>query len=197
MTCRIAIAAMLMLSTACGKDAEPPRDQPADDPAPEAPTATPPVAEAPSAPSDRPAARPPGMEAAPVATASRELESLGYAIEVPEGWSLRQVNEHAYAFRIPPTRAGGVAVMSQLAISKRPTAPTALADMARECAGTVVDQSGSEGGPLYYVCEQSAGGQTIRNVEYVMPVAGGALYCSGSGADIAPMLEACKSLAPE
>lgn len=186
MTVRLSLALVAALLAGCGKDSEPTEQPPAE----------PPVAADPEPPAADPA--PPAADPAPeppAASTSRELTSLGYSIEVPETWELRQVNEHAYSFRIPPDRSGGVAVVSQLSISKRPASPSALENMVEECAGTVVDKS--EAAPLYYVCEQTAAGEPIRNLEYVVAVpAGGSLYCSGSGPDIAPMLEACRSLSP-
>jgi hypothetical protein len=195
MIARCSLALVVMLGAACGKDSEPTAKQTADEPA--APGPAPETADpaAPAEPSAQQPPRPPGAPRAATATTTRDLESIGYRIDAPESWTLRQVNELAYAFRIPADRAGGVAIMSQLAISKRPTPPAALADMVKECAGTVVDRS--EGEPLYYVCEQTAAGQTIRNLEYVVEADGGALYCSGSGLTIEPLLEACKSLAPQ
>ena len=79
-------------------------------------------------------ATPPGR--APVEpTTLQVLGDLGYSLDVPASWTLKQLNANAYTFRIPSTKQGGVIVMPRLDISRMPNGPQTLETATKLCAG--------------------------------------------------------------
>lgn len=126
--------------------------------------------------------------------ATQALDSLGYQIDAPSDWTVRKVTDSAYAFRIPSTKVGGVSIMAQLTVKKLPRGPASVDDAAKSCAGTIGDKQTLPSGAFYYTCTQQAAGQTIADFDYIIVESGGAIHCTGSGADLTATLAACKTL---
>jgi hypothetical protein len=151
------------------------------------PAATPPAA---------PAAQPATVDPEPAATeapAPQMLDSLGYQIDVPASWTVKQVNENAYSFRLPTDKTNGVTIMPTLQVSRRQAGPASADAAAEDCRGTVGDKEMLEGGAFYYTCKQDAGGITLVEFSYFIP-GEQFIYCTGSGGDITATLAACRSL---
>lgn len=186
--------ALAFTAAACGSD----KDKSSQNGAEKAPATTTdevpaqaPAAIAEDVPAQPPEAAPAGEEMGGV-----PLDGLGFQLEAPTSWTLRQVNENAYAFRIKGTKQGGAMVMSTLSVAKSPTMPASAEAAAKDCQGTLLETTTLDNGHFYFVCEQETAGQKIQNFDYFVATADGAIRCTGGGNDVTAILAACKTLMP-
>ncbi|MEJ7597051.1 MAG: hypothetical protein WKG01_04000 [Kofleriaceae bacterium] len=138
----------------------------------------------------------PDPERAPTEPVTRQvLADFGYQLEVPASWTLVQLNQRAYTFRIPSVKQGGMIILSRLDLSRMPLGPKTLEAATKPCAGTIGDTGKLAGGAFYYTCSQQVAGHTIQNFRLVIPGEEN-INCDGSGPDISATLAVCRSLRP-
>lgn len=188
-----AVAAALLFAVGCGgdKDSEAPAKKVKDDS-----TAARIKATTPSPEPAKPEPPPPPPSDDPV---THELDKLGYSIQTPPTWKKRDLNPKVVSFKIPGgVQQAGALITSRVDIQQVDKGPRSLAAAAKKCPADVTDKNTEDSGRFYYVCKQTAMRRTVLSFQYVIPGKGKkkpGLICSGSGADVEPLLEACKTLA--
>lgn len=124
-----------------------------------------------------------------------ELPGLGYTIKVPGTWKMKEISKTSYHFKVPVI-GGHTDIPSRMDVNMG-KAPSSVGAASKACPAKVLEKKTLDDGRFYYVCEQTAVGRTLRNFQYIIKTKtkGKAIMCTGNGADITPMLEACKTMA--
>lgn len=183
----VSITALAFLGAACSEEATPVKDKP--EPSARTKATTPSTDPAP-APAPAP---PPSNEPATV-----NLDKLGYSIDVPGTWTMKELSAEVVTFRIPGgEQQAGALIPFRLDVRQQLKAPKNAAAAAKACPADVIDTQKDDAGRFYYVCKQTAVGRTVQTFQYVIPSASKqpAVICSGSGARVDDLLAACKTLA--
>ncbi len=156
-----------------------------------APEKEPPPAETKPAEPTPPPSPPPVLSDEPVDT---DLAGIGYTIKVPGTWKLKEIGKTSYHFTIPLIgKKTDIPSRMDINVGK---APSSVGAASKACPAKVLEKKTLDDGRFYYICEQTAVGRTLRNFQYIIKTKtkGQAIMCTANGADIDPMLEACKTL---